>query len=930
MERQHKLQTAVCLNRIESRADVVVTDDHTVQIGTEHYSVGFAFGSEASQRVVASSLVPPAVITAFDGYDVSVLVCGAQADNLLIGHEAPGLIYYLLDQVYERLAHAGASSPVWQGVCHDLLGRHTCARGEDAEAHVAPDSAAAATMVAQILDEGRQHGFPHALSGAFVVQLALADHLLGRGAIIRFCLVPWRPLVRMLAATAADTPDGRGAPHDALEALMTKLMDQTAATLVATVQPDQEQHGTNLDLIRTLSAAATSRSCAVARRQVRGLADLVPNLRQTSTSHNLEKEAAADARAEPELSAIPREEGVATEGSETPTLSGSSQATRDFARLFDVTPREQALAQQQRAASVRPADRDFWPVSTARQSVFPTPLGAQHQAPPSKVSSDMADLPTPSSTSLRSAAATVHATRQRVQEVLASRHLRTQPSVPARYRVGERSDSGVEITRTTTRIGVPPKASANDALKTDLSAPHAPARPAMYSRSATGGTDSHGLREDLRSLRQRLERRQREEDLNTRDADSEAQIKSDLRHLRRSAETAHDRCDVGTHPEAVHPGTSVGAQATDYSDLLGLNQELVRTNQRLQAAHHTLDDRVMALQSELRASKDAAQRAQAERNHQANTIERLQAENGDLRAALQHEGSARVKELVGQLSDLNSRLEQATAQAEDRGIELERTRSALHELQKDNSTFMQKNDRLQKDVSRLEAEVEDLKLTLQQVEGAHHTKAQNVRGLRTERLSLGQQAEQLQRQVDTLTNELGLAAASHDQLRTHAEESREEAKALRRHNKQLEKGIKEVEDNVERLEAELAAALSAKTDVEGQLSTAQQQLEEYQANVTTLQKQNQAQRNKVAAATRHEQAFLKVLAKLQAVVHHAASHASRCAARNAFAVKAKRLQDDIQIVFEECVDHLAEGGLNFKTRRDVVAGMKDMLARREG
>ena len=43
MERQHKLQTAVCLNRIESRADVVVTDDHTVQIGTEHYSGTVAF-----------------------------------------------------------------------------------------------------------------------------------------------------------------------------------------------------------------------------------------------------------------------------------------------------------------------------------------------------------------------------------------------------------------------------------------------------------------------------------------------------------------------------------------------------------------------------------------------------------------------------------------------------------------------------------------------------------------------------------------------------------------------------------------------------------------------------------------------------------------------------------------------------------------------
>jgi chromosome segregation ATPase len=302
-------------------------------------------------------------------------------------------------------------------------------------------------------------------------------------------------------------------------------------------------------------------------------------------------------------------------------------------------------------------------------------------------------------------------------------------------------------------------------------------------------------------------------------------------------------------------------------------------------------------------------------------------EDADTRAeAVRRHGDSQSRQLQQRVDYLTTQLERSTHLSEDFQEELRRSREDTNRLQQENARLVHCVDEQDRLLHHLQGQFTEKVAEVEQVDKVCRLKSDSVNDLRTQRVELGQENQKLKRDVETLTNELHLAAASHSSMRETVDSSRTQEAQLRHAHQALKLEYSRTQEELEHIRAELAVAQGVGEDLKVHASTVQQQLDEFKKKLSQTTRRHDVLKQVQDGRSKSDVGFIRIIAKAQDVLELASSHASRCAAKGYFAIKAKRLKDDLMSVVDDLADQMVTGQL-FKTRRDVLHAVKEYHAR---
>lgn len=299
-------------------------------------------------------------------------------------------------------------------------------------------------------------------------------------------------------------------------------------------------------------------------------------------------------------------------------------------------------------------------------------------------------------------------------------------------------------------------------------------------------------------------------------------------------------------------------------------------------------------------------------------IDRLRRELTDAQqeAQLHLNATHRIKDLMAQL-EKSSRL---NAEFQE---ELNISRSDAAKLRADNMTLIQKTDEQERLLHRLQTDLTEAQQQAEQLDLDHHSKAEDMRSIRTEKVELLQENDKFKRTVESLQNELQLAVASHNSMKATIKEEREVSRNLRGELKNVQKQLSKCQDKLQQASIERDAANTAIDDANKHNQTLQEQVAGFREKLEGTAKRLEGLKRQRDSNLKHENDLIRILSRVDDHVSQANAHASRCAAKGHLAMKAKRIAEDANIIFEQVIDYLAESKGAFKTRRDVLQAIKE-------
>ncbi|EGD72173.1 hypothetical protein PTSG_00196 [Salpingoeca rosetta] len=283
-----------------------------------------------------------------------------------------------------------------------------------------------------------------------------------------------------------------------------------------------------------------------------------------------------------------------------------------------------------------------------------------------------------------------------------------------------------------------------------------------------------------------------------------------------------------------------------------------------------------------------------------------------------------LKEQKERHVDVADQLEKAGMLSEEFQAELQRCREENQKLRKDNVALAQREEATTAAHAQLESELEDVSARLAAAQEEVQAKKETIRELRGANISLEQQTERQTRKIESLRNELELAAVSHDTLRQQVKDERGAVKKLRGEAHGTAQQLGQVQDELDKVRVERDSLRASLTDADENGQRLQAQVEAFRAKLEAMVKRVEGYKKQRALFLKEQQQLLKILAAVHSLVDAAGAHASKCQARGFFALKSRKLHEDLQRVMDSLMDHIIESSSKLSSRKDILQQLKEM------
>ena len=220
--------------------------------------------------------------------------------------------------------------------------------------------------------------------------------------------------------------------------------------------------------------------------------------------------------------------------------------------------------------------------------------------------------------------------------------------------------------------------------------------------------------------------------------------------------------------------------------------------------------------------------------------------------------------------------------------------------------------------------MEETTQRLERLEAELRAKKETARELLGAKISLEQQAERQELKIESLRNELELAAVSHDSLKRQMKEEHAEVKRLKAAAREAEQELSETRDHLDRAQVERDSMQNALHEADENGQRLQAQVEAFRSKLEAMVKRVETYKKQRAMYQKEQQDLLKVLASVHKLVDAAGAHASKCQARGTFALKSRRIHEDLQRVLDGLMDHIIQSSSKLSNRKEILQQLKEM------
>ena len=323
----------------------------------------------------------------------------------------------------------------------------------------------------------------------------------------------------------------------------------------------------------------------------------------------------------------------------------------------------------------------------------------------------------------------------------------------------------------------------------------------------------------------------------------------------------------------------------------------------------TFESHVDALQSDCNAQKDLVAQLSKELEEARTSMASKDAKLKDLEAAQLASG-----EQLERASVLNTELQG----------EMQRVREENQRLRRDNVQLAKREEDARVAREGAEGDVEETTQRLERLEAELRAKKETARELLGAKISLEQQAERQELKIESLRNELELAAVSHDSLKRQMKEEHAEVKRLKAAAREAEQELSETRDHLDRAQVERDSMQNALHEADENGQRLQAQVEAFRSKLEAMVKRVETYKKQRAMYQKEQQDLLKVLASVHKLVDAAGAHASKCQARGTFALKSRRIHEDLQRVLDGLMDHIIQSSSKLSNRKEILQQLKEM------
>lgn len=314
---------------------------------------------------------------------------------------------------------------------------------------------------------------------------------------------------------------------------------------------------------------------------------------------------------------------------------------------------------------------------------------------------------------------------------------------------------------------------------------------------------------------------------------------------------------------------------------------------------------------------------QSDANAQKDLVSQLSKELEQIREQCQQR-DREMKELKKHDEEVLDQLEKANQLNEEFQSELQRCRAENQTLRRDNVGLLKNREDTTSELTRVQTDLEELTARLSVAENEINTKKETIRELRGAKISLEQALERQMLKMGSLKNELELASVSHDSLKRKLKEKQEELKESRSETQTTKQRLSQAQDEMDKVLVERNSLQTSLTEADENGQRLQAQVETFRGKLEDMVKRVEAYKKQRSAYQQQQQKLVKLLGNLHKIVDVAEAHSNRCQARGVFALKSRRIHEDLQRLMDGLIDHVIESSSKLNSRQQVLQELKEM------